>query len=51
MPKCTPPQRLIILAFPGFEQTHCDPSDQRRLLVEGLADYATATQGSMEYEK
>ena len=42
----------IILAFPGFEPTHlCDPSDQRRLYVEGLADCATATQGSLGYEK
>ena len=25
-------ERIIILAFPGFEPTHlCDPSDQRRL--------------------
>ena len=42
----------IILAFPGFEATHlCDPSDQRRLQVEGLADWDTATQGSLAYEK
>ena len=44
---------MSILAFPGFEPTHhlCDPSDQRRLYVEGLADCATATQGSSGYEK
>ena len=31
-PKYTLPQRLVILAFPGFEPTHlCDPSGQRRL--------------------
>ena len=40
-------ERISILVFPGFEPTHlCDPSDQRRLYVEGLADCATATQGS-----
>ena len=46
-------ERIIILAFnPGFEPTHlCDPSDQRRLSVEGLADCATATQGTLTYEK
>ena len=43
---------IIILAFPGFEPTHlCDPSDQKRLWVEGLADCATATEGSLGYEK
>ena len=45
-------ERIIILAFPGFEPTHpCDPSDQKRLYVEGLADRATATQGSSGHEK
>ena len=45
-------ERIIILASPGFEPTHlCDPSDQRGLQVEGLADCATATQGSWAYEK
>ena len=45
-------ERIIILALPGFEPTHlCDPSDQRRFQVEGLADCATATQGSLAYEK
>ena len=45
-------ERIIILASQGFEPTHlCDPSGQRRLLVEGLADCATATQGSSAYEK
>ena len=45
-------ERSIILVFPGFEPTHlCNPSDQRRLGVEGLADCATATQGSSGYEK
>ena len=43
---------FIILVFPGLEPIHlCDPSDQRRLSVEGLADGATATQGSSGYEK
>ena len=41
---------VIILACPGFEPTHlCDPSDQMRPLVEGLADCATATQGNLRY--
>ena len=45
-------ERNIIWAFPGFEPTHlCDPSDQKRLRVEGLADCATATEGSLGYEK
>ena len=43
-------ERIIFLVFPGFEPTHlCDPSDQRRLKVEGLAD--CATEGSLAYEK
>ena len=38
-------ERISISVFSGFEPTHlCDPSDQRRLYVEGLADCATATQ-------
>ena len=42
----------ITSTFTGFEPTHLwDPSDQRRLWVEGLADCATATQGSSAYEK
>ena len=45
-------ERIIILAFPGFEPTHlCDPSDEKRLEVEVLTDCATATQGSLGYEK
>ena len=41
---------VIILACPGFEPTHlCDPSDQMRPLVEGLADCAIATQGNLRY--
>ena len=44
--------RIIVLAFPEFEPTHrCDPSDQRRLWVEGLADCASATQCSWGCEK
>ena len=43
-------ERIIILAFPGFEPTHlCDPSDEKRLEVEVLTDCATATQGSLGY--
>ena len=45
-------ERIRILALPGFEPTClCDPSDQRRLEVERLADCATATQGGLGYEK
>ena len=36
----------------GLSRPHmCDPSDQRRLQVEGFADCAAATQGSLGYEK
>ena len=45
-------ERIIILAFPGFEPTHLGNTlDQRRFEVEGVADSATATQGGMENEK
>ena len=43
---------MIVLACPGFEPTHlCDPSDQMRPYVAGLADCATATQGNLRCEK
>ena len=43
-------EKIIILAYPGFELTHvCGPSDQ--VTLEGLVDCSTATQGSLEFEK
>ena len=45
-------ERKIVLACPGFEPTHlCDPWDQMRPYVAGLADCATATQGNLRCEK
>ena len=45
------PARLTAPGSPRMLTHLCDPSDQRRLLVEGLADCATATQGNLGYEK
>ena len=45
-------KELLFWLSRGLNRPHmCVPSDQRRLYVEGFADCAAATQGSLGYEK